>query len=433
MNDNNSKKDRVIIMNTVLAYIQYGISNATPDNVLEVVCTHFTSTEITEAKYVLWNDCKLGNHPSRNNSKCRKAAEAHVQDIMDYMFKLDVENYVFSVEAGGIARLPKFNAESLNVVAINQQIVDLKEMCYTNKMVAASYRNDFLRCQDQLNIMQTVLQQHTNALRDIRQADGSFNINTAPHGTYKDVASMPSSNPKTVPKQQSNSNTSTASYAEVSKSKSPSKQSPVTTYTQLKLLTSSLSSTSFSFNADQSIPVVSNPRVSEVVGGPTGVPSQSSSSSTSTSPRIPSPSRGSDIVDGNDFQKNPRDIRNEKRRESHRRKVVYGTKNIGNSRFSGGQRDSTDLFVYHVNHKCTIRDLRDLLSENNINNRDVRIDITSHEASKFKSFRLIAPSHLKEMLLAPEFWSVGIRIKEYKPMVKGRDNNEQQTYYNNGR
>ena len=179
--------------------------------------------------------------------------------------------------------------------------------------------------------------------------------------------------------------------------------------------------------------------MSEVVGGPTGVPSQSSSSSTSSSPRIPTPSRGSDIVDCNDLHKNPRDFRNEKRRESHRSKVVYGTKNIGNSGFSGGQRDSTDLFVYHVNHKCTIRDLRDFLSENNINNRDVRIDITSHEASKFKSFRLIAPSHLKEMLLAPEFWYVGIRVKEYKPMVKRRDNKgrgnstQQQTYYNNGR
>ena len=62
---------------------------------------------------------------------------------MDYMFKLDVENCVFSVEAGGIARLPKFNANLLNVVAINQQIVDLKEMCYSHNMVAASCRNDF--------------------------------------------------------------------------------------------------------------------------------------------------------------------------------------------------------------------------------------------------------------------------------------------------
>ena len=111
--------------------------------------------------------------------------------------------------------------------------------------------------------------------------------------------------------------------------------------------------------------------------------------------------------------------------------------NIGNSRFSGGQRYSTDLFIYHVNHNCTIRDLKDYLSENNINNSDVRIDITSHEASKFKSFSLITQSHLKEMILAPQFWSVGIRVKEYKPMVK--DNSirghtpRHQTYYNNGR
>ena len=117
-----------------------------------------------------------------------------------------------------------------------------------------------------MNIVQTVLQQHTNALRDIRQPCGSFKMNTAPYSSYKDVTSMLSSNPKTAPKQKSNSNTSTASYAEVSKS--PSKQSPVTTYTQLKFLTSSLSPTTFSFNADQLIPVVSKPRVSEVVSGP---------------------------------------------------------------------------------------------------------------------------------------------------------------------
>ena len=43
----------VNITNTVLAYVQYGISCASPDNVLEVVCTHFTLDEIAEAKVVL--------------------------------------------------------------------------------------------------------------------------------------------------------------------------------------------------------------------------------------------------------------------------------------------------------------------------------------------------------------------------------------------
>ena len=36
-----------------IACVQYGISSASPDNVLEVVCTHFTLEEITEAKFML--------------------------------------------------------------------------------------------------------------------------------------------------------------------------------------------------------------------------------------------------------------------------------------------------------------------------------------------------------------------------------------------
>ena len=70
-------------MNTVLAYIQHGMLSTMPDNVLEVVCTHFTYDEITEVKDILWSDCKLGTPPSRNNYKGRRAAEAHVQDIME--------------------------------------------------------------------------------------------------------------------------------------------------------------------------------------------------------------------------------------------------------------------------------------------------------------------------------------------------------------
>ena len=37
----------------ILACVQYGTSSASPDNVLEVVCTHFTLEEITEAKLML--------------------------------------------------------------------------------------------------------------------------------------------------------------------------------------------------------------------------------------------------------------------------------------------------------------------------------------------------------------------------------------------
>ena len=67
INEEKIKKDSTGIVNTVLAYIHYGISSATPDNVLEVACTHFTHDEISTAKDKLWKECDIGVPPSRNN------------------------------------------------------------------------------------------------------------------------------------------------------------------------------------------------------------------------------------------------------------------------------------------------------------------------------------------------------------------------------
>ena len=42
--------ETIAIVNTVLAYIHYGISNATPGNVIEVVLGYFTGEVILDAK-----------------------------------------------------------------------------------------------------------------------------------------------------------------------------------------------------------------------------------------------------------------------------------------------------------------------------------------------------------------------------------------------
>ena len=135
------------------------------------------------------------------------------------------------------------------------------------------------------------------------------------------------------------------------------------------------------------------------------------------------PSQLASGSDNDGFRKTPRDIKNTSKREQHRIKVVHGTKNNSGSRFKGAQRDSIDLFVYHVNHGATVGDLRGYLYDNGVNLNDVRIDITSHEDARLKSFRLIAPGSLKEKLLSPDFWSVGIRVKEYSESRKRNPTN----------
>ena len=471
--------DNIGICNTVLAYIQYGLSSATPDNVIEVVCSHFSPEEITGAKDKLWRSCELGGPPPRNNSKGRKAAEAHVQDIITEICKLDKEGYVFFVESGGIARLPRFNAESLNVVALDQRIADLSEECFSLRIEMKSYRNNYLQSQHQLSLMQTVLQQHTDALRELRNVDGTFGANfTGIHhpfqfksdlSAFERVTTTPSKNRKSVsmtssptrnvgtPKQSPSSHTpptsssrpnsqisasspSTLPSPHESQSAAPSGGSVVTKPLSGASLYSSVATkmSTRSSVMTGSISTAPNPHVapslflspvnstlkSDHLRAELGRPTQHSR----IQPRecsVP----GSDIhreVGNDGFQKHKHDIKKDKKREQFRRKVVYGTRRTTDSRISDGPQSTgeskCDLFVYHVPHRSTVSGLRGYLTDNNIDTGDLRIDITSHELAMFKSFRLIGPSRLRAQLLTPDFWPVDVRVKEYQPVKRNRDN-----------
>ena len=169
--------ETIAIVNAVLAYIHYGISSATPDNVMEVVLGHFTGEEIVNAKNMMWRECELGDPPPRNNARAWKASEAHLHDILTEIYKVDTNCYAFMVESDGIARLPRFNAECLNVVSIDKRIAELKEECFALKIKSSSHRPDYLKCMDELDTMKTVLQQHTNALRDLTGLTSTSYIN----------------------------------------------------------------------------------------------------------------------------------------------------------------------------------------------------------------------------------------------------------------
>ena len=72
-----------------------------------------------------------------------------------------------------------------------------------------------------------------------------------------------------------------------------------------------------------------------------------------------------------------------------------------------------DLFVSHINGDATLYDIREYISENGINVSNMRIDITSHEAADYKSFRLIGPIEDRELLLTAEFWPIDVRVKDF--------------------
>ena len=96
--------------------------------------------------------------------------------------------------------------------------------------------------------------------------------------------------------------------------------------------------------------------------------------------------------------------------------MIHGTSTSLGSRFRGGPdaKDLSDIFVYHVACDSTIGDVKSHLKQQEIPVQQIRIDITSNKDSMYKSFRVIAPGTYKDMLMSPEVWPVGVKVREYE-------------------
>ena len=104
-------------------------------------------------------------------SSKRSVDEGNVGDIIDKLYKLDIvdDGPLFYVNPKGIGRLPRFNPENLNVVAMDQRLSEIVDQYHILQGQVDSYRTLAIRCNNQLDDHNTVLQQHTNALRELRK------------------------------------------------------------------------------------------------------------------------------------------------------------------------------------------------------------------------------------------------------------------------
>ena len=112
----------------------------------------------------------------RTKSSKRPASEAHIGDIMDALYKLDIStaNQLFYVDPIGIGRLPRFNPENLNVVAIDHRLGEVIDHCRVFQGQVDSYRTLAMKCTDRLDGYNTVLKQHTNVLREIKDQPSPY-------------------------------------------------------------------------------------------------------------------------------------------------------------------------------------------------------------------------------------------------------------------
>ena len=67
----------VILVNTVLTFLQYGLNTATVQNVLKVASSTFSMKEVKTAVSLLWKSCDLGNVPNSRGSNNRTQCDAY--------------------------------------------------------------------------------------------------------------------------------------------------------------------------------------------------------------------------------------------------------------------------------------------------------------------------------------------------------------------
>ena len=107
----------------------------------------------------------------RTNSSKRTADEANISDILAALYKLDLMDDIplFYINPKGIGRLPRFNPENLNDVAMDQRLAEIVDQCRVFQGQIELYRALAIRRNNRMDEYETVLRQHTNALRDLSE------------------------------------------------------------------------------------------------------------------------------------------------------------------------------------------------------------------------------------------------------------------------
>ena len=122
---------------------------------------------------------------------------------------------------------------------------------------------------------------------------------------------------------------------------------------------------------------------------------------------------------GAGYETNPRDKQRQRQNKRRRNKVIHGASTSLGSRFRGGPdaKDFSDIFVYHVACDSTIEDVKSHLKQQEIPVQQIRIYIISNKDAMYKPFRVIAPGTYKDMLMSPEVWPVGVKVREYESHI----------------
>lgn len=105
------------------------MNNSTISNIKKIICNFYCLDDIIQAKKILWNLCESNLEPysERKNTDKRSSSEAHTQDILDAMTKMDSLNQLPVFVAKNLDQLPIGQPEDLNIISIINRLSKIED------------------------------------------------------------------------------------------------------------------------------------------------------------------------------------------------------------------------------------------------------------------------------------------------------------------
>ena len=129
MGDNKNNND--VIFDPLLAYAISVRDTASPLNIKAMILARFTPEHVKVAREALWDksEAVLGELPERRVTKNRTVKEAHVDDIIDALGKLDGAQQIpcVAVRADQLHLIPRCRPEEIDVVSLVERVSAIEE------------------------------------------------------------------------------------------------------------------------------------------------------------------------------------------------------------------------------------------------------------------------------------------------------------------
>ena len=390
----------------LLAYMAYALQSSTAEHVRTVITGHFTVADITEAKMTLWKQCGgeiIGvDMPRRRDSNARSIAEAHVQDMLMAMNKLDNADKLplFMIDAYSLGKIPRWHPEEVNTISLADRMLRTE-----NKVAALQEAVDRNTAESLVRRDAHERMTYANAARiqDAYQSRGEEVVMASEKRSENGDTRA-----EAGPSRDGEIRRHTAGARRKTPARRAATPSPKRITVNGRGRVSGGERAAASGQVSRTDDGYSNTNRYAALARAESTESMASESAS----RLTTEERQHEEHDNREFQRPAHVIRRERNKERARRNIITGRHQPGAGRFRGAPEAERHLFVYRIHAETEAIDIHELVS--GLGHEVRNVDCVSHPDSKYKSFKLTVSLRDYDKVYNVNFpWPEGVRVRRY--------------------